>query len=110
LYADLRLRCRVTAIDEIGSAETERDHVRGSGSVALSPLPHCRCADGARSSSRRHSEQESYSGSFADFFCTRARSSHHVPNLESGRRTSLPSKPISRESTPEPKNQGLRRS
>jgi hypothetical protein len=74
------------------------------------PFAYCRCADGARSSSRGHSEQETYSGSFADSFCTRARSSHHVPNPESGRRASRTPKPISGEFTTEPKNQGLRTS
>ena len=44
LYADLRIRSRVIPIDEIGQAEAERDYVRGSGSMALPPLPYRRCA------------------------------------------------------------------
>ena len=50
LYADLRIQNRVTAIDEIGRTEAERDYVRGSGSMALPPLPYRRRAYRARDS------------------------------------------------------------
>ncbi len=50
LYADLRIRGRVTPIDEISRAKAERDHVCRSGSMALPPLAHRRCADCTRDS------------------------------------------------------------
>src|SRR6266436_3709603 len=96
--------------DDIRPAATEHAHVRGSGSMALSPFAHCRCADGARSSRRRHSEQESYSGSFADSFCTRARLSHHLPGPQWWRRASLTAKSYSEEFTEDPKNKDMRTS
>ena len=85
-------------------------HVRGSGSMALSPFAHCGCADGARSSRRRHSEQESYSGSFADSFCKRARLSHHLPGPQWWRRASLTAKSYSEDFTEDPKNKDMRTS
>src|ERR1700693_2505326 len=51
LYADRRLPSRITPIDEIGRAEAERSYVCGSGSMALSPFAHRRCADYTRDSS-----------------------------------------------------------
>ena len=86
LYADLRIRSRVTAIDEIGRAEAERNHVCGSSSMALPPFAHRRCADCTWNSGRRHHEHETFPGSFAHSFCTRPRSSHHIPCRRSRRR------------------------
>src|ERR1019366_3144524 len=90
LYADLGIRSRVAPIVEIGPAEAERDYVCGSGSMALPPFSHRRCADCGRDSGRRHYEHEAFPGSFAHSFCTRPRSSHHVPCRESRRRASPP--------------------
>src|SRR5260370_31229140 len=78
--------------------------------MALSPFAHCRCAGSARSPSRRHSEQESYSGSFADSFCTRARLSHHLPSPQWWRRVSLTAKSYSEEFTQDPKDKDMRTS
>ena len=107
LYADRGIRSRVTPVDHIGGAEAQRDYVCGSGSMALPPFAHRRCADGTRDSGRRHYEREAFPGSFAHSLCTRARSSHHVPCRESRRRAS------SRQSVFQKvygriKNQGLR--
>src|ERR1017187_6958443 len=50
LYADLRIRGRVTPIDEISRAEAERHHGCRNGSLALPPIVECRCADCTRDS------------------------------------------------------------
>jgi hypothetical protein len=86
-------------IDEIGRAEAERNHVCGSGSMALPPFACRRCADCKRDSGY---EQKTFPGSFAYSFCTCPRSSDHIPWRESQWWTS-PLSSFSRGLTEEPK-------
>jgi hypothetical protein len=53
--------------------------VRGSGALALPPLPHCGCAYCARNPRRGHHEQDAFPVALSDFFWACATQSRHVP-------------------------------
>ena len=66
LHADAGIREGPGEIDQIGEAEEGRDHVRGSGALALPPFAHRRRAHRARDSRSAYCQREARPGSHSD--------------------------------------------
>jgi hypothetical protein len=65
-------------LDQVSWAKTERTDVRGSGALALPPLPHRGCSYCARNPCRGPHEQDAFPGALTDFFWAGATQSCHI--------------------------------
>ena len=68
LHADAGIREGIAEIDQIGEAEKDGNHVRGSGALAVPPFAHRRRAHRARDSRSAYCQREARPGSHSHFY------------------------------------------